>query len=52
MSMLKIKQLEKNNMELTTKYGTMCDKFDKTKEEIVPNEEALAPKIVLEKETI
>ena len=48
----RVKQLEKHNIELTTKLGTMCDKFDKTKEEIVPNEEALAPKIVIEKETI
>ena len=48
----RVKQLEKDNMELTTKLGTMYDKFDKTKEEIVPNEEALAPTIVIEKETI
>jgi hypothetical protein len=48
----RVKQLEKLNIELTTKLATMCDKFDKAKEEIVPNEEALAPKIVIEKETI
>ena len=47
-----VKQLEKDNMELKTKLGTMSDKFDKEKEEIVPNQEALPPKIGIEKETI
>ena len=39
-------------MELKTKLGKMSDKFDKENEEIVPNQEALPPKIGIEKETI
>ena len=39
-------------MELKTKIGTMSDKFYKSKEEIVANEETLSPQIVIEKETI
>ena len=38
-------------MELKTKIGTMSDKFYKSKEEIVANEETLSPQIVIEKET-
>ena len=40
----RVKQLEKDNMELKTKLGTMSDKFDKANKEIDPNEEALPPK--------
>ena len=48
----RVKQLERDNMELKTKLGTLSDQFDKAKQEIVPNEKALQPKIVIEKETI